>query len=507
MSSKAPWNSSTKVVKGDKKRTPNRQQASSSPSPSLSSAGGPAVAATSVSVAQAASTALGHSPLKPLQAAHASGDAVPFMTEAGLAGASASTELMAAGAVAASAANPPAASAAAAAESTHGANSTGKRGKQPGPGSVAGPVSGPSPVQHAPQPTRRAASSQPSSGLTSGGAGTHSSASQRTSATCANADPQTDAVHEYVEIITSRNTNDRELRESLRRLRHLILSKGIPDTARENNGHGCNLRGRVWKALLSIYRVNALEYATLVQRGPCSVAEKIQNDTFRTLMTDKGFQSRVSNDMLLRVLNAFVWKAQDQPPSRLLNLRFSYVQGMNVLSAPFLYVLPELDAFNAFTSFIQQSCPLYVQPALEGVHCGLKLLDRCLEEIDPSLFAFLKAKQLTATVYAFPSVMTFSACTPPLDQALHLWDLFLAYGVHLNILCIVAQLLAMKTELMSSSSPMRMLRSFPELDARKIVSTTTALIPRLPEDLYDLLVRHTFDPIVCDMLLQEDAEN
>eukprot|EP00842_Homolaphlyctis_polyrhiza_P000077 jgi/Hompol1/106/HPOL_002019-RA len=309
-------------------------------------------------------------------------------------------------------------------------------------------------------------------------------------------------VDELNALLTSKNGSDRDMRESLRQIRHIIISIGIPDTD-SNVVYGCSLRGRVWKALLGIYRISALDYITLVQRGPSLVSEKIQNDTFRTLMTDKAFQSRVSNDMLTRTLNAFVWKAQDQPVSRLMNLRFTYVQGMNVLAAPFLYVLPELDAFFTFASFIQHSCPLYVQPALEGVHCGVKLLDKCLQEIDPELFDYLKCKQLTATVYAFPSVMTFSVSTPPLDQVLHLWDFLLAYGVHLNILCILAQLLEIKQDLMSTSSPMRLLRSFPELNAHKIIASATTLVPRLPEDLYDMLVRHTFDPIVCDMLLDE----
>ncbi|KAH6589671.1 hypothetical protein BASA61_005551 [Batrachochytrium salamandrivorans] len=317
---------------------------------------------------------------------------------------------------------------------------------------------------------------------------------------------QDSVISEYSQILASKNTSDREMRESLRRLRHLVLTEGIPDTGRENNGHGCDLRGRVWKALMGIYRISALEYATLVQRGLCTVAEKIQNDTFRTLMTDKSFQGRVTNDMLTRILNAFVWKAHDQPPSRLINLRFSYVQGMNVIAAPFLYVFPELDAFVAFTSFIQNSCPLYVQPALEGVHCGIKLLDRCLEEIDNELYEHLKSKQMTAAVYAFPSIMTFSACTPPLDQVLHLWDFFLAYGVHLNILCIVSQLLHIKRELMATSSPTKLLRSFPDLSAGIIIETAKDLISQIPEDLYDMLVRHTFDPIVCDMLLQGNED-
>jgi hypothetical protein len=47
---------------------------------------------------------------------------------------------------------------------------------------------------------------------------------------------------------------------------------------------------------------------------------------------------------------------------------------MNVLSAPFLYTMPsQLEAFACFSTFIEHSCPLYVQPTLVGVHRGLKV--------------------------------------------------------------------------------------------------------------------------------------
>lgn len=63
---------------------------------------------------------------------------------------------------------------------------------------------------------------------------------------------------------------------------------------------------------------------------------------------------------------------QNSPQTPRLN--FTYVQGMNVLAAPFLYTLPsELEAFYCFSRFIEVSCPLYVQPTLEGVHRGLKV--------------------------------------------------------------------------------------------------------------------------------------
>ena len=63
-------------------------------------------------------------------------------------------------------------------------------------------------------------------------------------------------------------------------------------------------------------------------------------------------------------------------------LGFTYVQGMNVLAAPFLYTMPsELEAFFCFAKFIEESCPLYVQPTLEGVHRGLKV---CLSSLFPN---------------------------------------------------------------------------------------------------------------------------
>jgi hypothetical protein len=47
---------------------------------------------------------------------------------------------------------------------------------------------------------------------------------------------------------------------------------------------------------------------------------------------------------------------------------------MNVLSAPFLYTMPsQLEAFACFSTFIENACPLYVQPTLVGVHRGLKV--------------------------------------------------------------------------------------------------------------------------------------
>lgn len=128
-----------------------------------------------------------------------------------------------------------------------------------------------------------------------------------------------------------------------------------------------------------------------------------------------------------------------------------YVQGMNVLCAPFLYAArSETEAFVAFHRFITKECPGYVRGAMDGVHKGLVLVDKCLAIVDPKLAQYLRSKGMTAEIYAFASVLTMCACTPPLPEVLQLWDFLFAYGAHLNILCICAQLLMMKDTLLAS---------------------------------------------------------
>lgn len=49
------------------------------------------------------------------------------------------------------------------------------------------------------------------------------------------------------------------------------------------------------------------------------------------------------------------------------------------------------------------------------------------------------------------AVLTFCACTRPLDQVLQLWDFLFAFGIHLNVLCVIAQLILMREDLMANN--------------------------------------------------------
>lgn len=209
-------------------------------------------------------------------------------------------------------------------------------------------------------------------------------------------------------------------------------------------------------------------------------------------MTNPLFKRRVRENSIIRLLNAIAWRLHDAKSERLTDsgritnastdlgspeLQHSslvvkhaqgastatndgseaggsepgiYVQGMNVLCAPFLYAArTEPQAFISFHRFITHECPGYIRGAMDGVHKGVALVERCLAIADPKLSAYLVLKGVKAQIYAFASVLTMSACTPPLPEVLLLWDFLFAYGSHLNILCICSQLIMMRDDLLS----------------------------------------------------------
>ncbi|KAH9902196.1 rab-GTPase-TBC domain-containing protein [Xylariomycetidae sp. FL2044] len=329
---------------------------------------------------------------------------------------------------------------------------------------------------------------------------------------------------------------DQDITAALESARLKVLDQGI----RADNDGMSSSRIYVWLIFLDAPILKTDDYLQLIHRGASPAYSKIRNDTFRTLTTDPLFRRRVSEASLIRLLNAIAWKLhdanQDRRPTsskqsrpttsnsasssrtdvsqnigsspaarnraRALTLTTegseanasepgTYVQGMNVLAAPFLYAArSEAEAFVAFHRLLTRECPAYIRGAMDGVHRGLGLVDKVLAIVDPKLSLYLTSKGLSAEIYAFPSVLTLCACTPPLPEVLRLWDFLFAYGPHLNILCIVAQLIMMRNDLMNSSSPNKLLRSFPSLQADKIKRTALAIIKMIPDDVYEEIVTH-----------------
>ena len=116
----------------------------------------------------------------------------------------------------------------------------------------------------------------------------------------------------------------------------------------------------------------------------------------------------------------------------------------------------------------------------------------------------------------FQAVLTFSACTPPLAEVLLLWDFLLAYGIHMNILAIISQLIILRDEILQHPSyvtfisslppssrftlanhrPMKLLRKLPPLNSRKVIALSVSFLRKIPQDVYALLASHAWDDSV-----------
>ncbi|PNP48199.1 hypothetical protein THARTR1_10340 [Trichoderma harzianum] len=323
--------------------------------------------------------------------------------------------------------------------------------------------------------------------------------------------------HFSLQQIIREGPNDGDFNGALESARWKVIDEGVK--AAEDGMSP--LRIYVWLVLLDAPIMSTDEYLSLIHRGASPAYAKIRNDTFRTLTTDPLFRRRVSEASLIRLLNAIAWRLHDSREERQSRPGSShsslparetvggsisgqsqarsgavlepgvYVQGMNVLAAPFLYAArSEAEAFVAFHSLLTRECPGYIRGAMDGVHRGLALVDKVLAIVDPKLSMYLTAKGLSAEIYAFPSVLTLCACTPPLPEVLRLWDFLFAYGPHLNIVCIVAQLTIMRSQILQSQSPNKLLRSFPQLNADLVKSVTISIIKKIPDDLYEEIATH-----------------
>lgn len=279
------------------------------------------------------------------------------------------------------------------------------------------------------------------------------------------------------------------LEHGLSQLRYMVLVEGLQVPAGYDQ---CPYRSHVWLVLCRAAPLNVAAYQRLLDIAadalPKPVYDKIKNDTFRTLMNDANFHLKVSEAALVRVLALTAATTANG----------GYVQGMNVLLAPIAYAChkSEPEAFAVFHTLITTQIPLYVTPNLDGVHVGLLLVDVTLGLIDPVLSDYLDSKFLKAEIYAFPSVLTLCACTPPLRLVLKLWDFLFAYGTHMSILFIVAQLIINRAAILAAPQPMKVLRTFPPLEDTEIIKLSLSFIPELPAPLYSLIARHGYDPRV-----------
>lgn len=175
---------------------------------------------------------------------------------------------------------------------------------------------------------------------------------------------------------------------------------------------------------------------------------------------------------------------------------------MNAISGCFLYCMTEMDAFYAFTTFITEKTPLYWVSSHIGANAGCKLVDSVLAVVDPPLAQHLTATTPSAYVYAFHCVSGFCSTIRPLSQVLKLWDFLLAFGPHFNVLCVAAQVVLVRQQLLASSNPKSILdyRRWPPLEAELTIRVAMSFLPQLSKQLYQEITEHATNAQLAEKL-------
>ena len=106
--------------------------------------------------------------------------------------------------------------------------------------------------------------------------------------------------------------------------------------------------------MLKVDKLHGKDFMRYVSLGPSVVSHKsqspplchsswrmeliwpVKNDTFRTLATDTQFKGKVKEEMLIRLLDAFIWKNHGAPLLR--SSRPSWLSGSEREGLPFTYV-------------------------------------------------------------------------------------------------------------------------------------------------------------------------
>ena len=79
---------------------------------------------------------------------------------------------------------------------------------------------------------------------------------------------------------------------------------------------------------------------------------------------------------------------------------------------------------------------------------GTQLVRETLCHTDEELARHLQ--DLHPFRWAFPAAQSFSSIAEPFQQVMELWDFFFAFGFHMNILAVVAQIRIHRTRILAA---------------------------------------------------------
>eukprot|EP00002_Diphylleia_rotans_P026417 TRINITY_DN5268_c0_g1_i1.p1 TRINITY_DN5268_c0_g1~~TRINITY_DN5268_c0_g1_i1.p1 ORF type:complete len:233 (-),score=39.90 TRINITY_DN5268_c0_g1_i1:153-851(-) len=174
-----------------------------------------------------------------------------------------------------------------------------------------------------------------------------------------------------------------------------------------------SLRQKIWPMLLGTEETGD---PFIAWDGRCDLLNQrvIKADCIRTKAALPEFQNEETRTRLEHILTFYCKKKSRR-----------YIQGMNELVAPFLYLgLNRAEAFNCFHALISKYIPNIFADEFETLQCALKMVRYVLQYHDPKLSFFLDQYSIDSALYATSWLLTIFSHGWDMDRVCALWDFY-----------------------------------------------------------------------------------
>ncbi|KOX67936.1 TBC domain-containing protein kinase-like protein [Melipona quadrifasciata] len=201
------------------------------------------------------------------------------------------------------------------------------------------------------------------------------------------------------------------------------------------------VRGAVWAALLGITGDIQKYYDMIDKETPTHTDRQIEVDIPRCHQYSELLSSGAGHERLQRLLKAWVRN----------NPHYVYWQGLDSLTAPFLYLNfnNEARAFECLSKFIPKYLhKFFLKDAI--IHEYLGKFSQIIAFHDPQLANHLRSINFVLELFAIPWFLTMFSHVFPLHKILHLWDKLLLGDSSFPLLVGLAILKQLRDSLLTS---------------------------------------------------------
>ncbi|KAF7277775.1 hypothetical protein GWI33_009196 [Rhynchophorus ferrugineus] len=238
------------------------------------------------------------------------------------------------------------------------------------------------------------------------------------------------------------------------------------------------LRGDVWSALLNVPQGYERDYMRLDKYSHTTTDRQIEVDIPRCHQYNELLSSTQGHKKLKRILKAWVYK----------NSQYVYWQGLDSLTAPFLYLNfnDEAKAFACLSNFIPRYLhKFFLKDNTVVIEEYLAKFSQLISFHDPQLANHLHDINFDPKLFAIPWILTLFSHVFPLYKILHLWDKLLlcdaSFPLHIG-LSILTQL---RDRLLTSgfNECILLFSDLPEVDIEKCVIASMQTYQSTPRSI------------------------